>query len=321
LSFDKVLFERAEETTYRKWSAWADLEMNRIIHVAHFSKIISAGIVLSCFWMAAMPAAMAAPMRVGYPGTASVTDKRADYYLKLLDLVLRKTGIQYELRPNDIPMVSPRVYRSMDAGDGIDVFWGPTTREAEQRMLPIRIPIDKGILGWRLFLINARDRQVFENIHTLKQLQSYSAGQQRDWSDTEILQANGMKVVAAAAYEPMFKMLSVDRFQYFPRGVGEIWGEEKSHAELNLEVEQHLALHYPAHTYFFVSRNNPALAQLIEQGLRSAISDGSFDKLFELCNGEAIKRAHLSTRTVFELSNPLIPDEAPLLQRDDLFHR
>jgi hypothetical protein len=106
-------------------------------------------------------------------------------------------------------------------------------------------------------------------------------------------------------------MLAAGRFQYFPRGIAEIWHEAKANADLGLEVEQHVALHYPAYTYFFVSKTNPALARRIEQGLRTAIKDGSFDKLFDQYNGEAMKQAHLEHRVVFELTNPLIPDQAP----------
>ncbi|HSY27130.1 MAG TPA: hypothetical protein VK832_06490 [Burkholderiaceae bacterium] len=275
-------------------------------HSLSRKKIAEAAIALFCLFTSIT--SIAAPERIFYPGTASVTDTRAGYYVKLLDLALRKTGIQYELRPNEMPMASPRTIQKIASNDGLDVTWGPTTRELEQALLPVRIPIDKGVLGLRLFLIKKRDRSLFENIHTLAQLQLLAAGQQRDWSDTEILRANGMKVVGADIYEQMFQMLAADRFQYFPRGVAEIWGEEKSHTDLGLEVEQHLALRYPACSYFFVSKGNAKLAQSIEQGLRIAMRDGSFEKLFQQYNGDYIKLAHLNTRTVFELNNPLNPN-------------
>jgi len=273
------------------------------------------------FAVVCTPAARADPLEIAYPGTRTSIDKRVDYYVKLLDLALSKTGVQYALHPNETPMVSPRVMQKMETNDGIDVTWGPTTREQEQRLLPIRIPIDKGILGWRLFLIKKQDRHLFEDIHSLEQLKSVSAGLQRYWSDTEILRANGMKVVDTTHYEALFDMLAADRFHYFPRGVGEIWDEQKSHADQGLEVEQHLALHYPAYTYFFVSKKNAKLGGLIEQGLHASMKDGSFDKLFEQYNGEAIKRAHLNTRTVFELKNPLLPEELSSQQNEFLIHR
>ena len=113
-----------------------------------------------------------------------------------------------------------------------------------------------------------------------------------------------VQVVETAIYESMFKMLEADRFQYFPRGVGEIRAEEERNAGLGLEIEPTLALHYPVQTYFFVSRKNPRLHDLLEQGLHAAQRDGSFEKLFEQFNGEALRKAKLESRHVFELKVP-----------------
>ncbi len=254
--------------------------------------------------LAAAPTARAQPPAIVYPGT-SIEDQRLNYYLRLLDLALKKSGGPYRLQPTGQHMVTPRVLQQMETSGSIDVIWSPTNPEMEQRLIPIRIPIDKGVLGWRLLLIKKSDRARFAQIQTQRQLQALAAGQQRDWSDTVILRANGLDVVAAGLYQPMFQMLASDRFQYFPRGVIEIWDEEKQHAHLGLEVEPHLALHYPVQTYYFVSKRNPALAQRIERGLRLAIKDGTFDALFEQCNGDFIRRASLGSRTVLELTNPL----------------
>lgn len=283
--------------------------------------IMGAAIAVSYLFTASLSSAFAESVqKIYYSAAATPADKRSDYYITLLELALSKSGGRYELRANPISMPLKRAMKYVGANGGIDVFWGPTTREKEENYLPVQIPIDKGILGWRLFLIRADDHQLFAGVHTLAQLQLQSAGLQRDWSDSVIFRANGLKVVGAEAYETMFAMLAEERFQYFPRGIVEIWGESKSHANLKLEIEQGLALHYPVYTYFFVRKSNEPLAKSIESGLRTAISDGSFDRLFEKFNGESIKRAHLGTRTVFELSNPLLPDNLPPLRDQDHIH-
>lgn len=261
------------------------------------------------------------PLRAIYPGAATEADTRAGYYLKLLELALQKSGTPYSLHPNGQIMVPSRVVSVMEAGGDVDVTWGPTTRELEQRLLTVRVPIDKGILGWRLLLIRADERAAFAAIRTPGQLRGMAAGQQRDWGDTTILRAQGLNVVGTSIYESMFKMLASNRFQYFPRGVGEIWGELSRHPDLDLEVEPHLALHYPSVSYFFVSPHNTALCQAIERGLRAAIKDGSFDALFDKYNGAAIARAQLAGRTVIELANPLLPEATLSQWRDELLPR
>jgi hypothetical protein len=297
------------------------LKMNHLIDMTLRRKTIVAVIAMSCLFAALLPTAFAESVQIiYYSAAAKPTDNRSDYYITLLETALRKSGVRYELRANHVSMPLKRAMQHVGANGGIDVFWGPTTREKEENYLPVRIPIDKGILGWRLFFVRARDRQLFADVHSLAQLQLYSAGLQRDWSDIAIFRANGLKVVGADAYETMFAMLAEERFQYFPRGIVEIWNESKTYANLNLEIEQGLALHYPVYSYYFVKKSNVSLARSIEDGLRAAMADGSFDRLFEKFNGESIKRARLGTRTVLELSNPLLPDTVPALRDTDLIH-
>jgi len=270
--------------------------------------LIGVGIAVLLFTLLNAPRLIAAPVSIAYPGTDGLeSDKRNNYYTALLDLALSKSGMQYELKPYEHPMVRARLWQQLEANDGVNVDWGPATPEIERRLLPIRISLDKGLLGWRLFLINPRDRSLFEHIQTLDQLKLLLAAQQTDWPDTAILRDNGLKVTGVSRYENLFPMLAAARFQYFPRGAGEIWREQQRHSDLGLVVEPHLALHYPVFTYFFVSKKNPELAKSIKEGLLAAIKDGSFDRLFDQYNGEAIRKSNLASRTVFELSNTVMP--------------
>ena len=246
----------------------------------------------------------AAPLVITYPGPASTADTRANYYVSLLDLALSKTGVDHKLKPYTVVATGSRVFHDLQQGHDIDLTWGPTTETWEKETLPVRVPLDKGILGWRLFLVNKSDLPRFAQVHTLEQLQAHSAGLQHDWGNVAILRANGLPVVDASVYETMFQMLALHRFDYFPRGLGEINGEAQRFAKLGLVIEPTLALHYPSQTYFFVSRKNTALHDLIERGLQEAMRDGSFDKLFDQFNGQAMKDAHLDTRTVFDLKVP-----------------
>jgi hypothetical protein len=91
---------------------------------------------------------------------------------------------------------------------------------------------------------------------------------------------NDLSVIGSPAYLPLFKMLAAKRFDYFPRGLYEVWNEAKIHADLGLVIEKNIMLYYEAPFYFFVNKNNPQLADRIERGLKIAITDGSFEELF-----------------------------------------
>ena len=153
-------------------------------------------------------ACCATPLVVTHPGPASAADSRANYYISLLDLALSKTGVDYKLKPYTVIATGSRVREELRDGRNIDLTWGPTTATWERETLPVRVPLDKGILGWRLFLVNKADLPMFAEVHTLQQLKAYSAGLQHDWGDVGILRANGLPVVDASVYETMFQMLA-----------------------------------------------------------------------------------------------------------------
>ena len=93
------------------------------------------------------------------------------------------------------------------------------------------------------------------------------------------------------------------RFDYMPRGVYEAFNEQRMNAVHKLVVEPTIFLHYEVPFYFFVSRSNVALGQRVERGLRIALKDGSFDKLFNSFPAFQRSQAEIRAgkRLVFEL--------------------
>jgi hypothetical protein len=237
-------------------------------------------------------------------------DHRTDYAFELLRLALSKVGTDYRMQVARVTMNQERAVLEIEAGRTIDVAAMPSSAEREARLLPVRIPIHRGALGWRIGLVRKGDQELLARVTTLKDLQGVRLAQGQGWPDTKILQANGITVITAPRDEGLFKMLEGKRFDYFPRSVMEIWDEQANNAD-TLVVEPHLALHYYYDSYFMVNRKNTRLAQDIHDGLERAIVDGSFDKLFQQYFGERIRKARLETRTVIELDNPLLTPETP----------
>lgn len=268
---------------------------------------IGALVVALCM---ALPAA-ANPVRVVvHPRPESDGDTRSEYFVRVLDLALSRSGADYRLQAHALQMPKSRALMQLERHDGVDVVWAVSTADREHALRPIRVPIDKGLLGWRLLLINKSAPPDFDHVRTLEQLRQFTAGQGHDWPDAAILASNGIPLELSADYEGLFRMLQARRFDFFPRSVAEIWDEQARHAGMDFQVERSLALHYPACIYFFVNRSDPELARDIERGLQRAIADGSFDALFERFHGELLQRARLNERTVIELKNPGLPEPA-----------
>jgi hypothetical protein len=265
--------------------------------------------------LVALLARAAAPPTVVYPRAETDVDDRDRYPVQLLKLALRKAHASYELKPHPVFMLQVRAMREVEQQSGLDIVWTMTSRDREQALLPIRIPIDRGLLGWRLLLVQSAGAGRFASMTSLEQLKGLRAGQGADWPDTAILRDAGLAVDESARYGDLFQKLAAGRIDYFPRSVQEIWGELDNHKTEGFVVEPTLALHYPTAMYFFVNRKRADLAADIRRGLDIALRDGSFEALFLQNFGDTLKRARLDKRRVFEMPNPLLPPETPLADR------
>jgi hypothetical protein len=237
------------------------------------------------------------------------------YRTNLLKLVLAKTADTEgpaEALPLGVPVTTSRGLEMLQQG-AVDVASLGTTRELEAKFLPVRIDILRGLLGYRIFLINAGRQADFSGLRSLDELRRLKAGFGAQWGDLAILEENRLPVEAVANPANLLPMLAGGRMDYFPRGINEAWVEFEHNRETypNLAVEKHLALCYPFPVYFFVRKGNAALAARLERGLRQALADGSFKELFLRYHKDVLARTHLSTRRIFRLVNATLPAGTP----------
>ena len=238
----------------------------------------------------------------------------------LLKEALRRANPQLNVVPHDYSEATSasRVYREAMDGKNVDVIWKPTTLELERDLLPIRIPIDKGLFGWRVALIRTEDSGAFAGIRSVEQLALKSAGLGFDWADRSIMEANHLPVVTAPQYTLLFGMLQAKRFDYFPRSLAEVGAEAPQYTNIGIVIEPSFVIHYPLAVYFFVNRNNPVLAEDIRKGLELMLADGSFQQQFIKQHGAMLQGLDLAKRHVIELKNPWLPPVTPL-QRKELW--
>ncbi len=242
-------------------------------------------------------------------------DQTNNYKYQLLELLLNKTKEEYGDYRIDLAEAESqeRVIRMVIDGD-LDLIMTTTSKEREERLIPIRIPIYKGLYGFRIFMINKSDQFKFDAIKNEKEIKQLTAGQGIHWPDYEILKANGYKVTGPARHTLLFDMLAGKRFDYFPRGIHEPWLELKQHPDKDFIIEERLCLSYPSPGYIFVSPKNRKLAERLEKGFLMSMEDGTFDQLFHNHPDikETLEKAHLNSRQIFYLRNPLLTKETPL---------
>lgn len=244
---------------------------------------------------------------------------KANYVISLLNLAFTHVDTKYHIEKDLTTSTQSRIAEEVQAGS-LDLMWVSTNPTYEKDFLPVRIPLLKGLLGFRILLIRAGDQTRFDAIHTKEDLKKFSFGQGRTWADAKILEANGLTVVKTAKTPGLFHMLDGGRFDAFPRGASEVFEELNRYPHLNLKVEQRLLLAYKMPFYIFVNKNRPELAKDIELGLNRAIASGEFDLLFS--QNPSVKdvkeKANLSQRRIIYLDNPTLPSETPI-ERSELW--
>ncbi|WP_051261948.1 hypothetical protein [Desulfovibrio inopinatus] len=252
-------------------------------------------------------------------------DITKEYKIQLLDLILHKTEATdgpYRIEVmHDEQIPQSRVIKLIDSGK-LTLIATMTSREREEQLLPIRIPIYRGLFGYRIFIIRRSDLDKFAAIHTADELKALWAGQGHDWPDTKILRANGYHVTTSADYRGLFSMLEKGRFDYFPRAVSEPWREIEAEKTRDIVVEPTLILHYYAPEYFFVSKTNTKLADRIRRGFEIILNDGSSETLFNThwYIQNTLQKAKIAERTTFYLENPFLTPQTPL-DRKELWYQ
>lgn len=291
--------------------------MNRRFHLRKMY-----GMVFALYLLSISTAQAQTTLEIKIPNLDVKNDPNENYIRELLHAIIQHSAHPYQLIKSQGRMLQGRSIYEMTREHGtIDIIWTMTTDQREKQLIPIRIPLDKGLLGWRINLITDKNKKAFSDIKKVEDLKQFTAGQGKDWPDVDILKANNLHVLTSTAYDPLFAMLAAGRFDYFPRSVFEIWGDVEHHREYQIAVEQSFILHYQTACYFFVTPRRPQLANDLRLGFEKIIANGIFERLFQKYNKASIERAKFKQRVVIHLKNPLLNPASMALQRTELWFR
>ncbi|WP_259782394.1 hypothetical protein [Aestuariispira ectoiniformans] len=238
-----------------------------------------------------------------------------DYEISVMRLALKYAPGEHELEIVPMPnLTQKRVFMLMEQGQSaIDVFFSGYAKWREDYFLQVDIPITRGLLGYRVFVIRREDRERLAGIRSLDDFRrSVTIGSGIGWLDTDIFRAAGF-TVATGQYESLWKMLGRRRFDAFNRGIQEVFVEMKQRGGQypNLMVDDNLMAVYRFDHFFYVKKEDQRRHDLIEQGLKTAYENGAFMKNFY--NHPMIKAAlgkgHPQTRRSFHLPNPFLSEQ------------
>ena len=215
-----------------------------------------------------------------------------------------------------------RVLRELAKGQSrlVDIANVATSAEREELLSAIPIPVDGGLLGFRVCVVLPESLPLFEGIRSLEDLQDSGIriGQGSHWPDTPVLVANGIPVVTHSRYEILYGMLRNKRFECFARGVSEVLYDLQVIHDPNLVIEPSLLIAYSMPSYLFVGPEDQQTAHRLQLGLERAISDGSFGRFLREYYGQAAEVLNLDRRVVIALDNPYLSEDSRSVGRQAL---
>jgi len=253
--------------------------------------------------------------------SASDIDAHAAFGWDVLGAVLERTRAthgDYTLTTSSDPAQALRFRHATVSSDiQVNTVLLTISPEWNEVLLPVRIPVMRGLLGYRLLLVHRSDLDRFSRINTLAELSQVSIGSVKHWVDTTIMQAAGLSVVTGTTYDGLFKMMQAHRFETLTRGVHQIESEMaaiEADPANDIVVEPHLLMHYHLPVYFWFSRDREGRrrAERVKVGLAAMVADGSLERMFEARFGAVIRKYDLAHRTIIELPNPLLSPEDPV---------
>lgn len=270
--------------------------------------------------VAAQSATAASTTReVRFPGRGEPGDQRFDFSAELLVLVLQRAGGGWKVEIIDA-MKQPRALQAARQGD-VDVVALPNLASDRSRLIVVRKPLRRGLLGMRLLLARPADAERLMRIESLESLKrDFVMGYGDTWMDREALTDLGFRLSTGNNYPGLFDMLRAGRFDYLNRGVNEL-GPELADPRLagsGLVVVPGIALYYPLDDYFHVTPRRPDLARAIERGFQRALADGSYSALFQKHFEAAMREARLQERSIIHVSGYPVPPGTPLEDFDVL---
>ncbi len=268
-------------------------------------RILQFGVV--CFGLAHVSPSLAAANQVRYPAPQNQQDHRSDYAVALLNAALARTAPDAIVVPSKHLFSRSRALEELAPGGAVDVVWTLTSIEREQKYLPIRVPIYYGYGGYRVMLIHQQQAGRFAALRTGAQWRQIQFAQVHDWLDTALIRQHGWQVQGVSQYANLFQLLLKQRVDAVPRGVLEISDEAAQWQQAGLMIEEHWLLQYPSAEYFFVSPQNPRLAEALDAGLRAMLQDGSLRRLFDQHFAAKLSALKLDQRRVLKIQNPYLP--------------
>ena len=233
---------------------------------------------------------------------------------KVLELALEKSGRAYDLAPSTHSRLIRREDRQMRRlGDDGNLIWASPIYAPNTELIPIKIPILRGLASYRYLWVRAADVKKFSHIQTADDLKDFSVLTGQSWGANYILESEGFDLRPGASAN-LPRMLMAGRGEVLLWPVTGIFNMLEKFGAKNMDMipVPTVVVRLPQVVYFWVApEGTQDHHEAITLGLKTAIADGSHDQLIRSFPyiGDAYADLTANDFLVIDIENPDLNDE------------
>lgn len=186
-------------------------------------------------------------------------------------------------------------------------------REGKLRMIPV--PLDRGILGYRINILLENKKDLLHNVRTAQDLSAFVMGQNEGWMDVEIYRAAGIptKEVRNWSEGEFAEQMATGFIDLFPLGLEETLTFFLPHFRQRypqLTVDGHILVRYPWFRFVWVTPGpeGDGLYAALVRGFDAIAKDGTFMKVWKQHRVEPEAQL-FTTRHIIDIANPFYGDD------------
>lgn len=181
-------------------------------------------------------------------------------------------------------------------------------KEGRLRMIPI--PLDRGILGYRINILLTAQQEKLAGVHTQEDMRAFVLGQNEGWMDVEIYRAAGIPTKGIRNWSDgqFAAQMEAGFIDLFPLGLEETLTYFLPHFRAHypqLGVDPHVLLRYPWFRFVWVSvgEETDELYTALQRGFDIIAQNGVFLEVWKRYRTEPQKEFFV-TRRIIQIPNP-----------------
>ncbi len=270
-----------------------------------------------CCWGTALCA-----LAWAFPASAAVFVAQNEPHLAharaLVDAALREAGMDVEFK--DAPVGNERRNLFMISSGQTHLDMMPATparlrlvEEGRLRMIPI--PLDRGILSYRINILPESQREKLARVRTPEDMRSFVMGQNEGWMDVEIYRAAGIPVKEIRNWSDgqFAEQMEAGYIDLFPLGLEETLTYFLPHFRKRyprLTTDRHILVRYPWFRFVWISsrRDADALYDALRRGFDAIAAEGAFMDVWRRYRREP-EAGIFAARRIIDIPNPFYGDD------------